>query len=150
MIRAAFPTSLKVSKVYLDGGGADQSDDLVDPSDHVYKARIVVFKPAPVHDGGDDVGGCVVGQAGRVKGFSCGVDTGSAWNMSPNTRTSSPLGLSTPVPWCSSNFWIKYRHSSAILFSIDLLPMPKSLRVLSAKRLISFHVSPFANRIPGK
>lgn len=66
-----------MSKVYLDGGGAGQSDDVVDPVDHVYKARVVVLEPAPVHDGGDDVGGGVVGQAGRIKGFSCSVDTRS-------------------------------------------------------------------------
>lgn len=66
-----------MSKVYLYRGGADQSDDLVDPVHHVHKARVVVVEPAPVHDGGDDVGGGVVGQAGRIKGFSCGVDTRS-------------------------------------------------------------------------
>lgn len=66
-----------MSKVYLDGGSAHQFDDLINPADQVYKARIVVVKPAPVHDGGDDVGGGVVGQAGRVKGFTCGVDTRS-------------------------------------------------------------------------
>lgn len=67
-----------MSKVDLDGGGANHSDGLVDPADHVYKAGVVVVEPAPVHDGGDDVGGGVVGQPGRVKGFSCGVDTRSA------------------------------------------------------------------------
>lgn len=65
-------------RAYPDGGGARQSDDFVGSVHHVYKATIVVVKPAAVHDGGDDIGCGVVGQAGRVEWFPCGVDTRAA------------------------------------------------------------------------
>ena len=72
------------------------------------------------------------------------------WFLCISTQCHVIITYINCLPLCSSNILIRWQHSSKILSSATLLPIPKSLSVERAKRLISFQDSPFANRIPVK
>lgn len=70
--------------VYLHWGRSDNPQWLIGSSHHWYEAGITVFKPASIHNGGDDVG------CGQVERSCC--DKGFSWSRNDEW-------------WCDDVWW---------------------------------------------
>lgn len=146
----AYLTSMVCNPAYVDWCRASDAYVLVGSSHQVFESEVIVFKPASIHNGGDDIGCCVIHWTCCIKWFPCRINYIFKTTYYFRTSCHALSPYINAIPLCSSNNWIRWWHSSTILSSAILLPIPKSLRVVRAKRLISFHDSPFANKIPIK
>jgi len=112
---------------------------------------VIVFKSASVNNGADYIGDCAVHWFCQIKSFSCNKgNRGGEINITRIDTLSLVMLLVAirPSPLYFLNTSMSCSHSSMILSSLAFLPIPKSLRLVKAKRRISFHESPLDHKTP--
>lgn len=129
---------------HLDARRADKLDGPVGPVHQGGELWVVVLEPATVDQRADNVGHCIVDWLGGVKRLPWAAGS-RRWRIQWGPEVSLS-DVQIPLKLLKTS--TRWEHSSVILSSHDFLPIPKSLRLDRAKRLISRHESPLENKTP--